>query len=149
MSLSIKWSKFLETEIPKIRVNIRIKSCMVSTESISSIIAKPNIIAMSNELESWGNIRVMNDPGCGTAEKTMLEKYNWSSWFCVLITCHPIYGENVSIGGSYKMLFIYKSCIFNYFLKCLIKFGRFFPWSVSRSSPVYCTIIMLSYRLEI
>lgn len=119
---------------------------MVSTESVSSIIAKPNIITMSYKLESRSNIRVMNDPSCCTAKKAMLEKYNRCSWFSILVTCHSVYSKNIAIGGSYEMLFIYKSSILNYFFKSLIEFSRFFSWSVSRSSPVYCTIIMLSYR---
>ena len=149
MSLSIKWSKFLETEIPKIRVLIGIKSCMISTESISSIISKPNIIAVSNKLESRSNVRVMNNPSCGTAKKTMLEKYNRGSWLSILVACYPIYSQNISIRCSYEMLFIYKSCFFNYFLKCLIIFGWFLSWPVSRGTPVNSTIFMFSYWSEL
>jgi len=62
---SIEVSELWEAEIPVTLVFVWVQSCMLSTVCGSPVIPKPNIVSISDHLESGRDIRVLDDPGRG------------------------------------------------------------------------------------
>ena len=121
----VEISKLSEGVGPELSVFVGIQFCVLSTEGCSSIISEPNIVPIPYHYKCRCYVGVVNNPGCGTAQKSMLEKYNWSASFRIL-TFDSVNVENVAIGGGHLILLVHETRSGNNLLESLVVFNWFF-----------------------
>lgn len=118
---------------------------LVSTaESIASIVSEPNIIAITNHLKSGRYVRIMKNPGSGTAENAMLKKHNGSTGLYIVRACYSIHGKDISIQCLYMILLVVEAGVLHYFLKGLVVLGWELLWPIAWCAPVNGTVAELT-----
>ena len=63
---------------------------------ITSVVSKVDIISGSGELISWSNFFIVDDPGVGATEESVLQEHSWASW-CKTFGSNSEIAQNIVI----------------------------------------------------
>lgn len=80
---SIEVSHFSPAELPVGPVVFWVQSLMTRAILGASLVSKPNIIALIDQLEGWSYVRPMHNPTISRVDNSMLQENSLSTWLRV------------------------------------------------------------------
>ena len=120
---SVIVSEFLEAELPEHATLVRIERLVAAAEGRPAVVAQPHVIALTNHLKRWRDVRIVYDPGRHAGQQAVLEEHNRGVRPSVLLVSDAIHSQDVAVFRLDLVLFVLEPSAFDYLLKGLEVLG--------------------------